>query len=74
MTEAGDYGSALGELEQILARLESTMVDVDELTQQVRRAAVLIEQCRSRLRSVESDVSGVLTELGHLGSDPEDGP
>lgn len=73
MTEAGDYGSALGELEQILARLESTMVDVDELAQQVRRAAELIAQCRSRLRSVESDVSGVLTELGQLGTDPEDG-
>ncbi len=49
------------------------MVDVDELAQQVRRAAELIAQCRSRLRSVESDVSGVLTELGQLGTDPEDG-
>ena len=73
MTDAPKYGEALGELEQILARLESTMVDVDELTQEVRRAAVLIENCRGRVRSVESDVSDVLTELGQLGTDPEDG-
>ncbi|MDA3038654.1 MAG: exodeoxyribonuclease VII small subunit [Actinomycetota bacterium] len=72
MTDVGKYGEAIEELEQILARLESTMVDVDELTQHVRRAALLIEQCRGRLRSVESDVSDVLTELGRLGADPQD--
>lgn len=65
-----DYGSAVGELEAILARLESTAVDVDELAQQVRRAAILIDHCRSRLHVVEADVGGVLSELGQRGSDP----
>ena len=69
-----DYASAIGELEDILTRLESSNVDVDELTQQVRRAAVLIGHCRSRLHIVERDVHTVLNELGHLAIDPTRNP
>jgi exodeoxyribonuclease VII small subunit len=64
------YNDALIELEEILGRLESTAVDVDELGQQVRRAAELIEHCRRRLRLVEDDVSAVLTDLRHLAAEP----
>lgn len=69
-----DYADAIGELEDILTRLESTNVDVDELTQQVRRAAVLIGHCRSRLHIVERDVHTVLNELGRLAADPVRSP
>lgn len=58
-----DYRQAAAELEQILARLESSTVDVDLLASEVRRAVSLISFCRRRLTSVESELDEALLDL-----------
>jgi exodeoxyribonuclease VII small subunit len=69
------YGEALSELERILEGLESSAVDVDQLSQNVARAAALITQCRARLATVEADVASVVDRLGGpTGTDPTDDP
>jgi exodeoxyribonuclease VII small subunit len=57
------YAEALDELDGILAKLDSTGVDVDTLADQVARGALLVRYCRERLRAVRSDVDAVVGEL-----------
>jgi exodeoxyribonuclease VII small subunit len=57
------YADALDELEDILAQLESSTVDVDVLADRVARGAELVRFCRNRLRSVRVEVDTVVDEL-----------
>ena len=51
------------ELEQIISEIESEDIDVDILAGKVRRAALLVKLCKTRLRSAEEDVKKVLAEI-----------
>lgn len=57
------YAQALKELEEIIQEIESETVDVDCLTEKVKRASFLIKWCKNRLRKTETEVKKVLTEL-----------
>ena len=57
------YAEALAELESILAELERETVDVDHLAERVRRAAVLIRLCRSRIGSARLEIESVVADL-----------
>lgn len=61
---AAGYAEALAELEEILARLERSDVDVDVLAQQVQRAAALITFCRDRIGNARLQIEQVVAELG----------
>lgn len=53
------YEKALQELQQIIAQLQEDQVSIDELSQQSKRAAELIEYCRAKLRETEADIGGL---------------
>jgi exodeoxyribonuclease VII small subunit len=65
MSESGDltYGTAQAELERILRELEGEAVDVDRLTDQVRRASELIRFCRARIGETRMQIEQVVVEL-----------
>jgi exodeoxyribonuclease VII small subunit len=56
------YSRSLAELEEIISRIESEVVDVDALADQVKRASALIRACREKLRNTEEEVRKVLSE------------
>lgn len=58
------YNEAIAELESILEAMKSRNCDIDALTQMTRRAAEIIEECRSRLTNASSDLQDVLEKLG----------
>ena len=58
------YNEAIAELESILEAMKSRNCDIDALTQMTRRAAEIIEECRSRLTTASSDLQDVLEKLG----------
>jgi exodeoxyribonuclease VII small subunit len=58
-----NYAEALAELEEIVSGIESESIDVDHLTEQVKRARYLISYCKGRLRSTEESVKKVLSEI-----------
>lgn len=62
-TEELTYGAAMAELEAILRALEGEAVDVDRLTDQVRRAAELIRFCRARIGQTRMQIDQVVIEL-----------
>lgn len=57
------YDAAITEVEQILAELEASIVDVDHLAERIARASMLLEFCRSRLEAVQVDVEHLVAEL-----------
>jgi exodeoxyribonuclease VII small subunit len=57
------YASAYEELQKILEALDQGDVDVDELSEKVKRAADLIEFCQKRLKDTELQVKRVMDKL-----------
>lgn len=63
MAKKESYENQLNELEGIIRDIEDENISVDELSSKVKRAAVLIKNCRAVLNSTEKDVENILKEL-----------
>ena len=66
------------ELEQIISEIETEDVDVDVLAEKVKRAALLVKLCKTRLRNAEEEVKKIMAEIetdsnedDRLGEDDE---
>ena len=57
------YGEAVEELERIITEIEEESVDVDALTEKVKRATFLIGFCKDRLKDTEVEVQKALSGL-----------
>ena len=57
------YGEALEELNQILAAIDEDQFDLDELADQVGRAADLIRLCREKIDATELQIQSIINEL-----------
>jgi exodeoxyribonuclease VII small subunit len=64
------YAEAYQELQQIVAEIENAEISVDELSEKVKRAALLIKVCKAKLTSTEEDVQRILKELEDQSSAP----
>lgn len=65
------YTQAYNELQKILEAMDQGDVDVDELSEKVKRAAELIEFCQKRLRDTELQVKRVMQKLEETVSNKE---
>ena len=63
MAKTPTYREAIEELEAIVQEIESETVDVDVLTEKVKRATYLIKLCKKRLRDTDSNVKKILKEF-----------
>lgn len=54
------YAEAMAELEQLLARLRSNELSIDELAKSVARATELIAECRATLTATEAEVEKLI--------------
>ena len=59
-TEEIGFSAAMQELEAILGRIESEEVDIDQLAEELGRAAELLELCRGRIHKAEVEVSQIV--------------
>ena len=59
-TRPDSYEAALEQLKTILTDLEQRRDNLDVLFEQVQRANQLVEQCKTRLRHIETDIRGIL--------------
>ena len=57
------YTEAFEELQSIVSDIEKGEISVDELSEKVKRAALLIKACKTKLTSTEEDVNRILKEL-----------
>jgi Exonuclease VII small subunit. len=56
------YETALEELQKIVADLQEENVSIDDLSEKVKRAAALIQFCKSKLRSTEEEIEDLFKE------------
>lgn len=63
MSKKNTYQASLEELEAIIASIENEDVGIDDLSTKVKRAAILLKQCQSKLRKTEEDIDGILENI-----------
>ena len=57
------YKEAVNEMEEILEQMESEELDVDELSDKVKRVSYLIKICKDRLHQTEEEVENILNQM-----------
>lgn len=62
------YSKALQELQQIVEEIESETVSVDVLADKVKRASELIEYCQAKLKSTDTEVKKILSQMEQKGN------
>ncbi len=57
------YTQAKNELEEIVQAIETGELDVDALTQKVKRASELIAFCKEKLTKTDNDLQKILEQI-----------
>ena len=57
------FNDAVKEIEKILQNIETGNLDVDKLSDEVKRASELIKQCQKKLRSTEEEINSIFKDL-----------
>ena len=71
MSEQINYTDAFLELQEIVSEIEQGEISVDELSKKVKKAALLINICKSKLATTEEDVNQILKELESTTKDED---
>jgi exodeoxyribonuclease VII small subunit len=69
--EAPSFRQAMTELEGILGRIEGEEIDIDQLAEELRRAAQLLDLCRGKIRKAEVEVTQIVQSLEESGRDED---
>lgn len=57
------YTEAVQELQKILDKLESGDMDVDVLTEEIKRASALLKLCKDKLYKTDIEIKKILDNL-----------
>ena len=57
------YNEAIAEIEEILQKIENEELDVDDLSEKVKRVSALIKICKEKLYKTEEEVEKILKEI-----------
>lgn len=60
MDENMKYETAMKEIESIVAEMESGTLELDTLTEKLKRAQTLIQLCKKRLTDTDNEVKRIL--------------
>ncbi len=63
MSDKPAYKDAIEEIESIVEEIENETVDVDVLTDKVKRAAFLVRYCKEKLKKTDDEVKKVLKDF-----------
>ncbi len=63
MTEP-KYSKSIKRLEEIIEKIESEEIDVDELSERVKEAVALLKVCKDKIEKADMEVKRVVDELG----------
>jgi len=73
MDESYSYTQAFAELQDIVAEIEQGEISIDELSEKVKRASMLIAACKAKLTATEADVGAILETLKENDTEAEPG-
>ncbi|MFV0507116.1 MAG: exodeoxyribonuclease VII small subunit [Bacteroidales bacterium] len=61
------YSDALEQIEEILKKVENGDLDVDQITEQIKKASELFRVCQSKLKGTQEEVEKILKEMTDEG-------
>ena len=73
MTEL-KYSKAIERLDEIIAKIESNDIDVDELSLRLKEAVNLVKQCKAKIDKAEMEVKQVVDDLASLPCHSRESP
>ena len=56
------YEAALAELQTIVNKMENDELDIDQMSEQLKRAQELIELCKDKLTKTDEEIKKILAE------------
>ena len=62
MDENKKYEEAVAELEQIVNRMENNELDIDSMSEQLKRAQQLIKLCKDKLTKTDEEIKMILAD------------
>lgn len=62
MPDKINYDAAVTELESIVRKMENDQLDIDSLTEQLKRAQELIKLCKDKLSKTDEEIKQILGE------------
>lgn len=62
MDENKKYEEAVAELEQIVNRMENNELDIDSMSEQLKRAQQLIKLCKNKLTKTDEEIKKILAD------------
>ena len=54
------YEEAMRQLQEIVRKMENDELDIDQMTEQLKRAQELIKLCRDKLRKTDEEIRNLL--------------
>ena len=62
MEKEQKYEAAFAELQAIVHRMENDELDIDQMTEQLKRAQELIKLCKDKLTKTDEEIKKILAE------------
>jgi exodeoxyribonuclease VII small subunit len=62
MKEKINYEKAFAELQTIVHKMENDELDIDQLSEQLKRAQELIKLCKDKLTKTDAEIKKILAE------------
>ena len=56
------YEAAMAELQSIVRKMENDELDIDQMSDQLRRAQQLIKLCKDKLTKTDEEIKKILAE------------
>lgn len=57
------YRDSLEEVEQIIEEMETGTIDIDQLTDKISRALLLLSDCKKKLKKSEDEIRNLLQKI-----------
>lgn len=62
MKEETKYEAAYAELQTIVRRMENNELDIDQMSEQLKRAQQLIKLCKDKLTKTDEEINKIIAE------------
>lgn len=62
MKQEQKYEAAFSELQTIVRKMENDELDIDEMSEQLKRAQELIKFCKDKLTKTDEEIKKILAE------------
>jgi exodeoxyribonuclease VII small subunit len=57
------FNEAVKQIEKIIENIESGELDIDRLSEEVKKASELIKQCQKKLKTTEEEINSIFKDL-----------